>query len=422
MALAKVIQNAAWLGLIQVLSYILPLLTLPVVTRAFGPGIFGVVATFMAYAGYVGLVMNFGYNYTGPRSVSRLHNMPGELSRSVSAVISSQVVLGAAATITLIGVMSGFGLFGNYHWAAGIIASQVIVNSLVPQWVFVGLERVRDFALLQFAIRLLAAICIVIFIRNPSDLLLYLGINFVSSTLILIGSVIILLWYGIFWRMPSVGDVMAPIRDSTRLFFSTIAMNLYTSTNVVLVSLLLGAASAGEFALADRLRGAAGSLTAPITSAIYPFICRISGQEARQEDVEVKRTFFCIIALFSALVSGFLLIFSSGIVHAIGGHAFEGAIPVLRIMSFLPMTIAISNILGIQTMLPLGMDRELNVIVTTAACLGIVGLLGSAYLYGVVGAAFAALLVEIFVTVSMAVVVQRRVDVFSLFFKPRNTQ
>src|SRR5689334_21764736 len=68
--LRTIAGNATWLGLIQLLNYGIPILTLPVVARAFGPKTYGVLAVLNAYAAYVGLVVVYGFNLTGPRSVS----------------------------------------------------------------------------------------------------------------------------------------------------------------------------------------------------------------------------------------------------------------------------------------------------------------------------------------------------------------
>jgi PST family polysaccharide transporter len=87
------VGNAGWLGLVQVLNYGIPILTLPVVTRALGPSIFGIVATITAYTGYVGLLINYGFNFTGPRRVSPLRDPIPTLSGFISAILFGQLML-----------------------------------------------------------------------------------------------------------------------------------------------------------------------------------------------------------------------------------------------------------------------------------------------------------------------------------------
>jgi|SoiMethySBSTD1v2_1073268.scaffolds.fasta_scaffold01737_22 polysaccharide transporter, PST family len=95
--LRAIIKNATWLALIQVFNYTFPLVTLLVVTRAFGPHIFGIVSTLTAYGLYVGVVANYGLSVTGPRSIARLRADPQLLSKTISEFLTIQFLFGAAA-------------------------------------------------------------------------------------------------------------------------------------------------------------------------------------------------------------------------------------------------------------------------------------------------------------------------------------
>ena len=50
-----------------------------------------------------------------------------------------------------------------------IILVQMFATAAAPQWVYVGLEHARDFALKQFVFRGLAAVFILLLIRTPQD-------------------------------------------------------------------------------------------------------------------------------------------------------------------------------------------------------------------------------------------------------------
>src|ERR1700744_899756 len=99
MALRKLFVSALWLALVQFLNIVLPVMTVPVVTRAFGPTMFGLLATISALAGYVGLLATFGFNLTGPRATAVLRGEPSKLSAVISNILSAQAVLGAIGTV-----------------------------------------------------------------------------------------------------------------------------------------------------------------------------------------------------------------------------------------------------------------------------------------------------------------------------------
>jgi O-antigen/teichoic acid export membrane protein len=417
LTLKTIAKNAGWLGLIQVLNYVLPILTVPVVARAFGPSIYGILATFYAYASYVDILTGYGFNITGPRAIATSRNDVFTLSRMLSATIGAQFLLGSLGVVIFSAILFIIPYGGGYKFVCLIVLIQTFATSMAPQWVFLGMEETRNFAIIQMVFRALAVALILFVIRTPDDLLLFVSVNCVTAVLILIFSFLALARYDIRWRIPSVQELVSVIRQASRLFVSAVSISLYTTTNVLVVAFILGPSAAGAFALADRLRQATAGIIDPITQAVYPFVCRLAGQGATHEEAWAKRMFFRSIVGLAALISISLFAFAPLIIWLVGGKAFEAAVPVLRILAFLPVIVALSNTLGKQTLLPLYMDREFTWVVVSAALFGVTGLSILTYVLGLSGAALAILAVEMYVTIALAMIVQRRMSILSLFFK-----
>ena len=104
LSIATVAKNSAWIGVVQILNFAFPLLTLPVAARAFGPGSYGLIASLNASAAYAGLLIVFGYNMTGPRLIARTPGDPGALSRAFSTIYLGQCALAAIALLAGIAV------------------------------------------------------------------------------------------------------------------------------------------------------------------------------------------------------------------------------------------------------------------------------------------------------------------------------
>ena len=411
------ITNAGWLAIIQALNYVLPALTLPVVTRAFGPSIFGSLATITAFAAYVGLVASFGLKLSGPRLVVRLRKRPDELSDALSVVVGMQTSLGLIAAAVFMIVLFSVAGKADYRLVGAIILLQICFNSVTPDWAFLGLDRMQEFTIIQFVGRVLAASCIIAFIRAPADVLLYVTINGIAAVSIALASFAMLRRAGIHWRVPRLAAVRAMVRDTASLFLSTVSVNLYTTTSVIIVNFVLGPEAAGPFALADRLRAAVGNLTGPISSAIYPFVCRISVEPETDHEAWAKRVFFQGILVLSALLSLGLFIFAPKIIFLVGGATFADAVPILRILAVVPFLIAVSQIVAVQTMMPLGMDWHAARIYAATAVVGIAGMFVLTHLYGLRGSAFAEVATETIGTLAMIVVLHRKVNVLSLIRK-----
>lgn len=416
--LKGIVKNATWLGVVQALNFAVPVLTLPVVVRAFGPEIFGSLATITAYANYVALVTSYGFFLSGPRTVAKLRGDLDRLSQSVGSILAAQLFL-AIVSATIFACLLPILPYGSgYRVASLIILAKLVAGELAGQWIFIGLEDMQNFAIIQLIPRLLAVAAIVAAVRQPSDLYLYLGLDSGAAILSAGLSVILLHRLGVIkWRTPDRAAIWSVLRHAGPLFLTTVSMNIYKTTSVLVIAFVLGTTAAGSFALAYRLMAAGAQVLGPITLAIYPFICRISTGLETEGDGRTKRVFFCAIMALSALLSMALFVLSPLIIYLVGGQQFPQVIGVLRLMAFAPLAMALSNIFGMQTMLPLNMDRELSWVVSCAAVIGLPALALVSMLFGLDGAAITVLGVEFFVAIGMAAILSSRMRILSLFVR-----
>jgi polysaccharide transporter, PST family len=107
------------------------------------------------------------------------------------------------------------------------------------------------------------------------------------------------------------------------------------------------------------------------------------------------------------------------LVRIILGKDFAEAVPVLRILSLLLPIIGLNFALGIQWMLPLGLDRAFNIITLLAGLINVGLATALASNYKDLGMAWAVVCAEIFVAVSLYVVLRsRKLDPLSYRPKP----
>jgi len=88
-------------------------------------------------------------------------------------------------------------------------------------------------------------------------------------------------------------------------------------------------------------------------------------------------------------------------VDIILGDNYGSSVNVLRIMSFLPFMICLSNMFGIQIMLPFGFKKEFSAVIISAGIINIsLALVLIPFLFQN-GVALAWLITESFITISM---------------------
>jgi PST family polysaccharide transporter len=97
-----------------------------------------------------------------------------------------------------------------------------------------------------------------------------------------------------------------------------------------------------------------------------------------------------------------IFLFASQIGYILLGKEFSDSVDVLRILAWLPFVISISNVYGIQTMLPVNFEKEFFNIVGTAALINLVLLFTLIPGLKEIGTAISFLISETIVTITMA--------------------
>ena len=83
------------------------------------------------------------------------------------------------------------------------------------------------------------------------------------------------------------------------------------------------------------------------------------------------------------------------------GSAAQGSIAPLRWIALLPFILTISSVLGIQTMIPFGLERQLSRIYVTTGLASILPLLASIHYFGATGGAAAILVIETYIVAAI---------------------
>lgn len=81
-------------------------------------------------------------------------------------------------------------------------------------------------------------------------------------------------------------------------------------------------------------------------------------------------------------------------------------------MGFVPLIVSISNVLGYETMLPMGMERDFSRVLIMASVLNLTIIMPLIYWQQASGVAMAMLITEIFVTLAMGYVLWRKKILF----------
>lgn len=407
-------KNVAALYAVQFASYLVPFVTLPWLTRVLGPVGFGRIGFAGAVIGYFVLLADYGFNFSATRQVAMRWDDRAGRSKVFWTTLSVKALLAGAGFPCLVLLTYCGSKFADQRSLLLISYLTVVGTVLTPMWYFQGIERQTVLSVISIATRFAAIPAIFLCVRSPGDVATAAWIT--SGTSVTGG----LLCLGYLVRFGELNgpvfefrDLVHVVKDGWHLFISTASISLYQATNTVVLGLVAGPAAVGHYSAADKMIQAAQGMLAPINQSVYPRVSRLM-QDSRSEAYALIRRVLRIQGSIALCLSLVLFLVAPPLIRIFYGPAYEPTIDVLRWLAILPFLVGLSNVLGIHTMMAMGMNRVVSRILIGAGGLNVAILYFLAHRFGAEGAAMAVVATETFVTVAMAWILKRRhVPVFS---------
>lgn len=348
----------------QIAGFVFPLLTLPYLARIVGTEGFGKVAFASAVIIWVQTVSDWGFNYTGTRSLAIVRENIDEVSRIFSNIFWSRIVLTGCSLLLLLLLIMFIPEFSENKNVILITFLMVPGNVLVSEWFFQALERMKYITLFNLLAKFMFMICVFLFVREKDDYVLqplFISLGFITSGCI--AMYFILIRWKVKLRKPKLIEIFTTIKNSTDVFINNLMPNLYNNLSTVLLGFYSSSSSVGIYSSGKNFVSVSNSMISIISRVFYPYLARKSDKHS---------TFAKINIIASLLVVIFLFVLAPLIIHIFYTDEFAGSITVLRITSIALLFVTFNTIYGTNYLLLHNYDKLLRNITTISSVLGLV--------------------------------------------------
>ncbi|MBG6236753.1 PST family polysaccharide transporter [Pedobacter sp. CAN_A7] len=402
-------RNVLSLSAVQIANNVLPLLSVPVISRIIGPDKFGSINFAASFIGYFVLLIGYGFDLSATRKIARdpfnVENRNQVFSevfyiQSILLLISGLIFTWLLYTIPQFKVESLLMLFSFL----------ICISTLFTQnWLFLAMQDMPKVAFFNLVTKLLFTVFILLLIKQKDD--------YVLQPLIIgcIQIVVSLASFAWAFKKYKLKFVKVPIVATLKLlwtermiFFSLVVVNLFTSTNVFILGLYQSPTQVGYFTAGQKLIIIIQTiLTTPLSQALYPYIGQAFGVSKEAGIKMVQKLLPVVLMLTGAAVLAIILL-GPYLIRLFYGEKFYPAIPVLYILMFLPLIICFSNLMGIQIMLNLKMDKIFFRITACGAAISILLNLLMIKKWGYLATSFNWVLTEFIIAITMFLVLKRK--------------
>ncbi len=418
---SNLFKNLFSLSLLQIANNVLPIISIPIIVRIIGPDKFGVINFASVVMSYFILITNYGFDLTATRAVALNKNNEAARSEIFNEVLFAKILLFIASLLIFLVLLNYMPQL--YQEKKVAIYSFVIVFSFVltPTWLYQGMQELYNMAIFNFVTKLLFTVAVLLVIRQKED---YIWQPFLIGVAHIIVGVVAFFWaikkYHIRLYYVPVKKVLQHLWNERTIFFSFVSINVYIYASTLILGLVQESEDVAFFSASFRLVNIMHTIvTIPLGMVLFPFIGE-SFSLGQDKGIERVKSITPFIVYLTCIMGVGVWLLAPFIITIFYGEAFSPAIGVLRILCFLPLALGLSNVMGVQTMVNLKMDKAYTRIILLGTVFGVALNLWLAKEYSYIGGAWALFLTEVFIALLMWFYLQRKkIQVLNLaYFRP----
>lgn len=407
----KVFKNYIYNVGYQVLVLIIPLITVPYVSRVLGPTGVGINSYTSSIATYFVLVGSLGLNMYGIRTIAFVRDDKYKLSKCFwELMILRCITLGVSIICYLIYIDNFNNQYRIFFLGQFFLLTAAVFDI---SWFFMGLEDFKKTVIRNTIVKIFSLIMIFVFVKSKEDVFVYILILNVSTTL---GNVT-------FWPYLKSIIIKVPtnelslkkhLKPSIQLFIPQIALQIYLVLNKTMLGSLESIESAGYFENSDRLIKIVLSIVTASGIVMSP---RVSNSFIKGEVDKVKR-YLTLSLDFSTAISipcmfGLMAI-AKPFAPIFFGSEFSGIDKLIVILSPIIVLIAWSNTIGNQYLLPTSMLSTFTNSILFGTLINFIFNLVLIPSIGVLGAGIATVISELIITIIQIYSIRKELSISSI--------
>lgn len=324
----------------QVANYLLPLVTIPYITRTVGPANYGWIEFATVGMLYFSAIVMYGFGTTATRRVAAASHDMQAVSRIYSTVMSARLLLLLAAIVLFVLAIS-FSLVLRERASLLMWAFPVVFGwALYPEFLFQGLQRLRPLAINSVVFKAAGALAVFVFLETADQYARVPAIN----GMVQLGMALALLWWAhrSFKQLSFTWQAWSAIKlylvEGVYVFLAQMFNRVYVFGAIIFLGFFMAERELGLFAAGMKLITVTQSfLFLPLSGALFPYMTRLYSDDSNRYRIQFKQFVGVMMAvtIAAALV---LYALAPSLVKLLFGDEYLAAVPFVRIMA--PLLVA----------------------------------------------------------------------------------
>ena len=395
-------RNFVMNAILNASTFIFPLITFPYVSRVLLPVGTGKVAAATSLISYFAMVAQLGIPTYGIRACARVRDDKEKLSKTVHELFFINLIMSFIVYVVFFVALFNVKELAEDRALYIICSTTIVFNLIGMEWLFKALEQYSYITANSILFKFVALILMFVLVHDQGDYLFY-GVTTIAAAA---GSnVMNFINVRKYISLTSIGNYnfRQHLKPVFVFFAMSIATTVYTNLDTVMIKFIQGDEQVGYYNAAVKVKTIVVSFVTSIGTVLLPRVSYYIDQKRYKEFREVTAKALNLVILMALPMTVYFIFYAKEAIVFLAGNAYTPAILPMQVIMPTVFLIGLTNVMGIQILVPLGKEKYVLISEIVGAIVNLIINMWLIPLYGCTGAAIGTLVAEFAVLVAQAI-------------------
>lgn len=337
-------------------QFLFPLITFPYISRILLPTGTGKVSFATSVVSYFALFAQLGIPTYGIRACAKVRDDRKALERTVQELFLINLIMSILAYIVLFLAIAFVPRMRQEKALFLIVGLTILFNAIGMEWLYKALEQYTYITVRSIIFKLIAVVAMFVLVHEQKDYVIYGGISILAASA---SNVFNFFHAHKYISIKPVGsyNFRQHLKPIVIFFAMSCAATIYTNLDTVMLGFMTSDAEVGYYNAAVKIKSILVSVVTSLGVVLLPRAsyyveCKLMDKFCRITHVALN-----FVILISVPLTVYFILFAKEGIFFLSGAEYEASIVPMQIIMPTLLFIGLTNIMGIQTLIPLGKEK-----------------------------------------------------------------
>lgn len=349
-------KNFVLNALLTISGIIFPFISSPYVMRVLGPEGMGKVDFACSNLSYFSLLAQLGIPTYGVKACAKVRDNKLELARTVKELLVINLVMTLISYALFIPTLFFLPQFNNEKILYIIISSTLLFNTIGMEYLYKGLEQYGYITARSIAFKFIAFGALFLLVKSKSDYAIYGAISIFAASA---SGILNFIHSRSIISFKNIGkcDYRRHFKSIFLYFAMSCTTTIYLNMDKSMLGFMTTETDVGYYGASIKIKTILVALVTSLGAVLLPRASYYVEHKLYDEFMRINGKALHFVFVVATPLTLFFILFAREGILFVSGEEYLNAITPMAVMVPTLLFIGITNILGIQVLVPLGKEK-----------------------------------------------------------------